>query len=110
MDGNILREFWERHLDPEQQLKAWYEEAGKAEWKSQSGIKRGYPSAGFFADYRVVFNINFNPESVEEWHEHALRLMAYYPQLYTDIAVMLWVEPNTQRTVTPLIKNAKHAG
>ena len=46
----------------------------------------------------------------EEWHEHALRLMAYYPQLYTDIAVMLWVEPNTQRTVTEFLKNAKQAG
>lgn len=46
----------------------------------------------------------------EEWHEHALRLMAYYPQLYTDIAVMLWVEPNTQRTVTDFLRNAKHAG
>ena len=46
----------------------------------------------------------------EEWHEHALRLMAYYPQLYTDIAVMLWVEPNSQRTVVEFLKNAKHAG
>jgi uncharacterized protein len=46
----------------------------------------------------------------EEWHEHTLRLMAYYPQLYTDIAVMLWVEPNTQRTVTDFLKNVKHAG
>ena len=46
----------------------------------------------------------------EEWHEHTLRLMAYYPQLYTDIAVMLWVEPNTQRTVTEFLKNVKHAG
>ena len=36
--------------------------------------------------------------------------MAYYPQLYTDIAVMLWVEPNSQRTVTQFLKNAKHAG
>ncbi|MBC2839720.1 amidohydrolase family protein [Robiginitalea sp. SC105] len=46
----------------------------------------------------------------EEWHEHALRLMAYYPQLYTDIGVMLWVEPNTQRTVTDFLRNAQHAG
>jgi uncharacterized protein len=46
----------------------------------------------------------------EEWHEHALRLMAYYPQLYTDIAVMLWVEPNAQRAATEFLKNAKHAG
>lgn len=46
----------------------------------------------------------------EEWHEHALRLMAYYPQLYTDIAVMLWVEPNTQRTIKEFLQNAKEAG
>ena len=46
----------------------------------------------------------------EDWPEHALRLMAYYPQLYTDIAVMLWVEPNTQRFIKQFLKNAKHAG
>ncbi len=46
----------------------------------------------------------------EEWHEHALRLMAYYPQLYTDVAVMLWVEPNTQRTIKEFLRNAKEAG
>lgn len=46
----------------------------------------------------------------EEWHEHTLRMMAYYPQLYTDIAVMLWVEPNTQRTIKTFLRNAKEAG
>lgn len=46
----------------------------------------------------------------EEWHEHALRLMAYYPQLYTDIAVMLWVEPNSQRTIKEFLRNAKEGG
>lgn len=46
----------------------------------------------------------------EDWHEHALRLMAYYPQLYTDVAVMLWVEPNSQRTITDFLRNAKRAG
>lgn len=46
----------------------------------------------------------------EEWHEHALRLMAYYPQLYTDIAVMLWVEPNSQRTIREFLQHAKEAG
>lgn len=46
----------------------------------------------------------------EEWHEHALRLMAYYPQLYTDVAVMLWVEPNTQRAIRDFLRNAKEAG
>ena len=46
----------------------------------------------------------------EDWPEHALRLMAYYPQLYADLAVMLWVEPNTQRYITGFLRNAKDAG
>lgn len=45
----------------------------------------------------------------EEWHQHALRLMAYYPQLYTDIAVMLWVEPNSQRAIKEFLRHAKEA-
>lgn len=46
----------------------------------------------------------------EDWPEHAIRLMAYYPHLYTDLGVMLWVEPNTQRYITEFLKNIKHAG
>lgn len=46
----------------------------------------------------------------EDWPEHAIRLMAYYPQLYTDLAVLLWVEPNTQRYVKEFLRNAKDAG
>ncbi len=46
----------------------------------------------------------------EDWPEHAIRLMAYYPQLYTDLGVMLWVEPNTQRYITEFLKKIKHAG
>ena len=41
----ILREFWEKHSDCEQQLKAWYKEANKAEWKNPNEIKLEYPSA-----------------------------------------------------------------
>ena len=46
----------------------------------------------------------------EDWPEHALRMMAYYPQLYIDLAVLLWVEPNTQRYATELLRNIKEAG
>ncbi|MFT3681350.1 MAG: amidohydrolase family protein [Ferruginibacter sp.] len=46
----------------------------------------------------------------EDWPEHAIRLMAYYPHLYTDLAVMLWVEPNTQRYITEFLRNIKKAG
>lgn len=46
----------------------------------------------------------------EDWPEHALRLMAYYKQLYVDLGVMLWVEPNTQRYTRELLRNIKEAG
>ena len=46
----------------------------------------------------------------EDWPEHAIRLMSYYPQLYADLAVMLWVEPNTQRYIKQFLRNAKEAG
>ena len=46
----------------------------------------------------------------EDWYEHVLRLMAYYSQLYTDIAVLLWVEALDQRYAVEFLKAAKHAG
>ena len=56
----ILREFWEKHVDSEQQLKSWYQETSVAEWKSPKQIKKDYPSASFLADNRVVFIIKGN--------------------------------------------------
>ncbi len=56
----ILREFWQKHRDCEQQLKAWYHETSKAKWKNTQDIKREYPTASFIADNRVVFNIKGN--------------------------------------------------
>lgn len=46
----------------------------------------------------------------EDWYVHALRLMAYYPQLYTDIAVLLWVEPLDQDYAIEFLKAAKRSG
>lgn len=56
----ILREFWERHPDCKQQLKAWFHETSKSCWKATKDIKVGYPSASFLAENRVVFNIKGN--------------------------------------------------
>ena len=56
----ILREFWGKHKDCEQQLKSWFQEASKAEWKTSKDIKAEYPSASFLAGNRVVFNIKGN--------------------------------------------------
>jgi hypothetical protein len=47
--------------------------------------------------------------SGEDWYEHALRLMAYYPQLYSDLGAMLWVEPLDQRYAKAFLKAAKEA-
>jgi len=55
-----LKSFWEDHSDCEQQLKAWFQEASNAEWKSPADIKKDYPSASILADNRVVFNIKGN--------------------------------------------------
>ena len=56
----ILRDFWEKHSDCEQQLKSWYQEASDAEWKSPIEIKSEYPSASIINDNWIVFNINGN--------------------------------------------------
>lgn len=55
-----LRDFWEKHADSEQQLKAWYYEAEQSDWKSPNDIKKDYPSASILEDNRMVFNIKGN--------------------------------------------------
>ncbi len=56
----ILRDFWEKHSDSQQQLKSWFQETSKAQWSSPKDIKKEYPSASFLGDNRVVFNIKGN--------------------------------------------------
>lgn len=56
----ILRDFWTIHKDCEQQLKSWYQEASKAEWKNLNELKAEYPNASILSDNRVVFNIKGN--------------------------------------------------
>jgi mRNA interferase HigB len=56
----ILREFWEKHSDCEQQLKSWYQEADKGNWENLNELKSDYPSASILEDNRVCFNIKGN--------------------------------------------------
>lgn len=56
----VLREFWAKHSDCEQQLKAWYREAEKSVWKNTNEIKKEYPTASILGVNRVVFNIKGN--------------------------------------------------
>ena len=55
-----LRDFWARHPDAEQPLKAWYDEARHAQWTTPQDIKARYASASFVGGNRVVFNIKGN--------------------------------------------------
>jgi mRNA interferase HigB len=55
-----VREFWSRHADSEQPLRAWFHDASKATWRSPHDIKNVYRNASIINDERVVFNIKGN--------------------------------------------------
>ena len=55
-----LRDFWIKHADSEQQLKAWYRETEKTEWENFNDLKKDYPSASILQENRIVFNIKGN--------------------------------------------------
>jgi mRNA interferase HigB len=55
-----LREFWEKHPDAEQPLRAWHDKVKKADWKSPADVKRDYRTASFVANNRVIFNVKGN--------------------------------------------------
>ena len=55
-----LREFWAKHPDTEQSLRAWYANVKRADWKTPSDVKATYQNASIVANNRVVFNIKGN--------------------------------------------------
>lgn len=55
-----LREFWQRHPDAEQPLRAWYTNVKRATWKSPADVKQSYRNASILPADRVVFNIKGN--------------------------------------------------
>ena len=55
-----MRDFWERHPDAEQALRAWYADARRAQWNNPQDIRNTYVSASIIANNRVVFNIRGN--------------------------------------------------
>jgi mRNA interferase HigB len=57
---STLRDFWARHPDAQQPLKAWFEEASHAAWQQPSDIKALYRNASILRNRRVVFNIKGN--------------------------------------------------
>lgn len=57
---SILRDFWRKHNDCEEALKAWFREADQGAWENFNELKTDYPSASILEDNRVVFNIKGN--------------------------------------------------
>lgn len=55
-----LREYWTKHSDTEETLKAWFSEAEHAQWESPADITKNYPHASILPNNRVVFNIKGN--------------------------------------------------
>lgn len=55
-----LRDFWEKHADCEEQLKSWFRETEKSEWKNINNLKNDYPSVSILKDNRIVYNIKGN--------------------------------------------------
>jgi len=53
----ILREFWLKHNDAEEQLKTWYKEASNSSRETPFEIKSEYATASILKRGRVVFNI-----------------------------------------------------
>ena len=57
---STLRSFWEQYPDAEQSLKAWFNEASRADWQNPSDIKSLDRNASIIANNRVVSNIKSN--------------------------------------------------
>lgn len=55
-----LREFWNKHADAEQPLRAWYHDVRQADWSSPADVKRIYSNASVVGENRIVFNIGGN--------------------------------------------------
>jgi mRNA interferase HigB len=57
---STLRDYWKKHADAEQPLKAWFKYAQKADWDTPTAVKRDYVSASVLQGDRVCFNIGGN--------------------------------------------------
>lgn len=55
-----LQEFWKKHAETEQPLKAWYYEVQKCSWDKPDDILKDFPKARPIPDNRCIFEINHN--------------------------------------------------
>jgi mRNA interferase HigB len=57
---STLREFWETYRDTEGELKAWFAEAERSQWKRAQDILDRFSYVDILPGNRAVFNIKGN--------------------------------------------------
>lgn len=62
-----LKDYWEKEPATEQELKAWFAEAGNADWQTPADVKAKYGNASILKDGRVVFNVCGNNFRLVTW-------------------------------------------
>ena len=72
---STLREYWQKHPDTEQPLKAWFDDTSRANWKTPSDIKENYANASIIANNRVVFNIKGNNHRLIVYIRYDIRIV-----------------------------------
>ena len=98
-----LQQFWERHPQTEQPLKAWFDEAQSASRDNPNELKRQYRSASIIGKKRVVFNIHGNDFRLVVDIEYRLKIIfivwigthGEYDTI--DITTLHYVKTNTNR-------------
>jgi mRNA interferase HigB len=56
----ILKEFWLKHTDAEQPLKAWFSEVESEIWRNPNELNEQFRNASVISNKRVTFNIKGN--------------------------------------------------
>ena len=69
-----LREFWNTNQDSEEPLKAWFQEASRADWATPHEVKAMYGNASVIGDGRIVFNIAGNKYRLIVWFNFPYRI------------------------------------
>lgn len=55
-----IKEFWNKHPETEQQLRAWYDEVKKADWRKPNDLLREFPNVRVIKNDRAIFNVKGN--------------------------------------------------
>ena len=71
----MIRLYWERRPEAEQELKAWFAEAMAATWRNPSELKAKYGNASILQNGRVVFNICGNKQRLIVWIHYRFQIV-----------------------------------